>query len=307
MYILIMRHFINPNPDPFPQQAFHITDGGERYYPHIDHATLQEISQTNQPRLIRQHAHTDVYHLVLYTRGQNDIALGGKRVSVGRGVLVPTGPGTGHTFSPLNPGQLAYHEITFSLRAADGICLTLPILKLLEMITGIDLPPATLPVTLNDGLFQDICRAFERLFAILRHPHVLQHVRIAGALANILEMLASSLFESFFNESVTDPEIARIRNYMKTHCGAPLDMGELARRAGMSRATFGRRFRARTGQSPLAYQNNLKIEAAKNLLRTTSLTLAEIATRLGYCDAYHFGRNFKQAVGVPPGRFRRRE
>lgn len=302
-----MRHFVNPNPIPLPQQAFHITWKGVIYYPHIEHATLQEVAQAERPQAIRQHLHTDVYHLVLYTRGENDIALNGHRLPVSRGILIPTGPGTEHTFSPLNPGQLAYHEITFSMRASSGTCLTYPVVELLSLINGVDFPPATVPVRLNDGHFQDFVRAFEKLFAILCHPHVLQHVRMAGALANILEMITSSLVERFFNESITDPEIADICNFMKAHCGAPLDIASLARKAGLPRATFGRRFRAQTGMSPMSYRNALKIEAAKNLLRTTSLSLAEIATRLGYCDAYHFGRNFKQATGQSPGRFRRRE
>ena len=48
----------------------------------------------------------------------------------------------------------------------------------------------------------------------------------------------------------------------------------------------------------------LRIEAAKDLLRNTALSMGEIAALLQFTDQSHFARRFREAVGVTPRAFR---
>ena len=84
-----------------------------------------------------------------------------------------------------------------------------------------------------------------------------------------------------------------------------LELDDLAAVAGLDRFSFSRRFKARTGLSPLAYVHRSKIEAAGFLLAGTDLPLSEVAQKLGFCDEFHFGRVFKKWRGIPPGQWRR--
>ena len=85
-----------------------------------------------------------------------------------------------------------------------------------------------------------------------------------------------------------------------------IDLAAVARNAGMSYESFRKRFKLATGSAPVEYRNHKRLETARQLLRSTSLTIREIAASLGYYDEYHFSRRFRKATGSAPGAYRRR-
>lgn len=103
----------------------------------------------------------------------------------------------------------------------------------------------------------------------------------------------------------TDELIVEIQLAMQRRLQEPLAMPELAREFGLSPRSFDRRFRAATGNSPLAYLQQQRIKVAKELLASTNLGAAEIAWRVGYTDYGHFARLFKRALAVQPLAYRR--
>lgn len=76
-------------------------------------------------------------------------------------------------------------------------------------------------------------------------------------------------------------------------------------RSGVPERTFKRRFKAATGIPLIDYLQNLRIEAAKELLETTSVAVDEISAEVGYSDASFFRRLFKRLVGLTPVAYRR--
>jgi AraC family transcriptional regulator len=83
----------------------------------------------------------------------------------------------------------------------------------------------------------------------------------------------------------------------------PAGLEELADLAGLSAFHFHRMFRHSHGLGPLAYQENLRVETAKRLMRA-GLGLAEVAAACGWCHQSHFTRAFRAATGTTPGRWR---
>lgn len=81
-------------------------------------------------------------------------------------------------------------------------------------------------------------------------------------------------------------------------------IAQLASHNQISTRTYLRRIRLETGLSATQYLSQLRAERAKTLLRTTSLSVLEIALRLGYCDRSHFARAFSRAVGMTPSQYR---
>ena len=79
---------------------------------------------------------------------------------------------------------------------------------------------------------------------------------------------------------------------------------ELAAELGISRATLNRRFLDTVGFSPVHYRNRCRMEKAKLLLSSSTLSVKEIANLLGYCHQFHFSEEFKRYCGVSPHRFR---
>ena len=103
----------------------------------------------------------------------------------------------------------------------------------------------------------------------------------------------------------SDPSIARAIRLMHEKLAEPLRVAELARSVGCSRAVFARRFVAATGSAPHQFMNTLRLERAARLLSETELSLAEIASQVGYASEFSFSRAFKRQRGIAPSVFRR--
>jgi AraC-like DNA-binding protein len=82
----------------------------------------------------------------------------------------------------------------------------------------------------------------------------------------------------------------------------PLHIEQLARELGMSVSGFHHHFKAVTAMSPLQFQKQLRLQEARRLLLGEDLDAASAGYRVGYRDAAHFNREYKNLFGVPPMR-----
>ncbi len=94
-------------------------------------------------------------------------------------------------------------------------------------------------------------------------------------------------------------------DFMASHyADAGLRLEDVARAAHLSADHFGRLFRQRTGMSPMARLQALRIEHACRLLDQQSLRIHEVAEHVGFQDPFHFSRVFSQKTGVGPREYR---
>ncbi|MCP5071480.1 MAG: AraC family transcriptional regulator [bacterium] len=78
----------------------------------------------------------------------------------------------------------------------------------------------------------------------------------------------------------------------------------LARAAGASRATLARNFVTAVGTTPMRFLTQRRLGVAKRLMERTTMTLDEIAGRVGYSSAFSLSKAFKREFGHSPGAFR---
>jgi AraC-like DNA-binding protein len=83
-----------------------------------------------------------------------------------------------------------------------------------------------------------------------------------------------------------------------------LTLDDLARAAHMQRNYFCRFFRAATGLTPMVFLMQHRLQAARDLLRDTTLNVTEIGVRTGFYDTAHLSRAFTAWQGQSPTRFR---
>jgi AraC-like DNA-binding protein len=128
----------------------------------------------------------------------------------------------------------------------------------------------------------------------------------ADALTEIVVFLGqlTRLVVSGAGEPAQIDPIQRAQALLQSELGQRLEIAEVARRVEVPYETFRRRFRALTGETPKRFRDSARIAAAKDLLRTSSMTNRQLAAALGYADGFHFSRRFKQAVGVSPRLYR---
>jgi AraC family transcriptional regulator, transcriptional activator FtrA len=99
--------------------------------------------------------------------------------------------------------------------------------------------------------------------------------------------------------------ISRVMAWALQHLDRPMTVAALARHAAMSPRTFARAFAAATGTTPMHWLARRRIDAAKELLETTDLSVDQVADRVGFGSAVTLRARFTQVAGVAPSQYRR--
>src|SRR3954449_7979505 len=94
--------------------------------------------------------------------------------------------------------------------------------------------------------------------------------------------------------------IARVLRHIHSEYARPLDVEELARKAGMSASVFHHHFKLVTASSPLQYIKRIRLDRAKSLMTLDGYNAGSAARAVGYESASQFGREFKRLFGVTP-------
>jgi AraC-like DNA-binding protein len=106
------------------------------------------------------------------------------------------------------------------------------------------------------------------------------------------------------NVSTPDWRIRRAADYISANPGGGADVDDFARQAGLSRAHFFRLFQSSIGVPPKVYLNVVRMERAVEAVLHDDAQLGDIGVRLGFTEAAHFTRFFRNHAGVCPSEFR---
>jgi len=233
---------------------------------------------------------------------------------------------------PLHPGDVVF----VAAGAEHGISRTPCTLAELPPIAMGNVPPPPSPVD-----FEFLCGSY--FFADGRVPGILHRLPGVVSftpdyarhpeLRTVVEMLAADFTEAgpgsgAARSALIDLMVVHILRHLQEHGGhelspqrveagiedalrviheqpeRPWTVQQLSVVAGMSRATFTRRFRAGMGTSPMAYLTDWRLTSAAGLLVETTAPLTTVARRSGYATPFAFTHAFRRKYGVPPGHYR---
>ena len=125
-----------------------------------------------------------------------------------------------------------------------------------------------------------------------------------------IDNLKISLFERRMS-TVEEPQkqeertINGITRYLQEHLSEEMSLSVLAEEFHLNAQYISQLFKSEIGVGFLAYLTNIRMEKAKKLLLSTSLSVAEVAEQSGYGDYRVFTKVFKKAEGITPSQFRR--
>jgi AraC-like DNA-binding protein len=100
--------------------------------------------------------------------------------------------------------------------------------------------------------------------------------------------------------------LLRAKDLADARYSEPLDVDEMARAAGLSRAHFSREFRRAFGVAPHAYLLTRRLERAAALLRVTDRSVADICLSVGLTSVGSFTTSFTRTFGASPTAYRAR-
>jgi AraC-like DNA-binding protein len=95
---------------------------------------------------------------------------------------------------------------------------------------------------------------------------------------------------------------AKAVTWLRNNFKRTLNVDELASMTGMSRSTLNHHFRGLTAMSPLQFQKQLRLHAARQKMLTDELDAASAAFEVGYESPSQFNREYKRFFGRPPMR-----
>lgn len=97
----------------------------------------------------------------------------------------------------------------------------------------------------------------------------------------------------------------QVKSWLVAHMAEPYQLQQLAGALNVSTRTLLRRFRDETNESPLAYLQRCRVDAAKTLLESTDTPVLGVMSAVGYGDESTFRRLFASHVGMTPAAYRR--
>lgn len=131
-----------------------------------------------------------------------------------------------------------------------------------------------------------------------------------GAMTSLKNMkeyvryLFGRLEESWKGESLADNAIELVKSYIEQCLGEEINRSILAEKACLSEDYLSKLFASKTGMSIPAYIASRRMERAKEYLDGTSLTIGEVAMKVGYSNFSYFSKTFRELVGCTPNEYR---
>lgn len=110
--------------------------------------------------------------------------------------------------------------------------------------------------------------------------------------------------DSAHDQTTRDERVRRAVDLMAEKLREPFSLEEMARTCGISSSRLAHLFREQIGVPPQQYLGDLRLQRAAQLLRSTGLTVGEIAEEAGYTGAFYFSSRFRKRFGLSPTSYR---
>ena len=232
------------------------------------------------------------YQLLYITEGEGVFnSAHAKDVPLKAGDLFLLFPGEWHTYYPTGKHGWKSYWIGFKGKNVDD--------RVKAGFLSVDKP------IYHVGFSADIIRLYEEAYKRAQEEAPYLHQILAGIvnhLVGLMYALERSMELSKDHTRVDMINLARLR--IRESLEVDLTIQQVAEDLGVSYSNFRKLFKEFTGISPALYQQDLRLQRAKELLATTTLSIKEIAYRLRFESPDYFSSKFKIKTGKKPSEFR---
>jgi AraC family transcriptional regulator of arabinose operon len=144
---------------------------------------------------------------------------------------------------------------------------------------------------------------FDQIISILENKVEPREMEIANI--SLFHFMASLVYYKETNPSFHDMDaVSNSITFMKKNIQGFFSIEELARQQNLSVSHYSKRFKIKTGHSPVQYFNQLKVHKSCEYLYLSNRSIKEICAELGFDDPYYFSRLFKKCTGFSPSNYK---
>jgi len=263
------------------------------YFPNLAMEGIQSLYFTSNRPLHTIHEHVSVLLAVSSGAGSLQREQETYKLSQGTSVLLPPGAKAVVTAGPGQPLHIYMLTISTQAQARTTHESSMGRLSMIGSAKNVEYfidEPA-------------IAARLEELF-IHRLPesetrHMRNQIVFHQVLLALLERMESG-------DSFSDlPSMERSLAYMEGHFNEKITTELLSEMAGVSRSHYSILFKQMTGFSPNEYLSKLRVHRAKELIIGSTLSLRDIALKVGYKDEFYLSRRFKHQTGETPSSYSR--
>jgi AraC-like DNA-binding protein/mannose-6-phosphate isomerase-like protein (cupin superfamily) len=230
------------------------------------------------------------YQILFIADGEGEFEdQSGRNISVGAGDAILLFPNVWHRYRPKRETGWSEYWVSLAGPTVDG------------WVKGGIISPELPVIHIKDRLL--LVDAYTRILDHIRHERPGYSQLIAAEASTIV----ANIVVAERSEGMADELVDKIRNakhFLEEEVGQLPEMRQLAARLHLSTSHFYRLFKEQTGLSPYQYHLQIRINRARDLLRTTQLSIKQIASMLGFSNTYHFSKTFKGRIGMSPSRWR---
>jgi len=176
--------------------------------------------------------------------------------------------------------------------------------ELLLEIDDLAPPPVGTPRGISStSMTPELAGAVIRLLESLKSPidsRILGHQIVREVIYRVLKGEQGGALRALASRDDHFTRIARVLRHIHSEYAKPIDIQELARRAGMSTSVFHHQFKLVTATSPLQYIKRIRLDRARTLMALDGYNAGSAARAVGYESASQFGREFKRLFRMTP-------
>ena len=148
----------------------------------------------------------------------------------------------------------------------------------------------------------DYLRAFRKLYDVITAPKEVCKLRLVETLEYILKLEEGCTFKDALQQLAIKPQ-KELTRFMELHFDKPLDVEQYAGLAGMSVATFRRKFHQQFNTSPKKWLIQKRLSKAQEILKQNRMPVNQVALASGYSDIPHFIKSFEHHFKISPKKF----
>lgn len=156
------------------------------------------------------------------------------------------------------------------------------------------------------GFSDDIVRLYDTALKCAMQEAAYSQQMLAGIVNHLLGLMYSLERNILLNKNFENVDMVnKARMMIREHIESSLSIQQIAEQLGVGYSNFRKLFKEYTGISPALYQQDLKLQRAKELLCTTEISIKEIAYQLNFDSPDYFSAKFKTKTGRKPSDFRK--
>jgi AraC-like DNA-binding protein len=273
---------------------------------HVDHVHLNQ-------RWNYKHVISPYYRLYYIDDGEGYISNAQQQLTLEPGFIymIPS-----FTLCNLKcPASLSQYFIQFFEDSPDGISLFHNNRTLMKVpATAIDIANFKRILDINPGRGinrSDNPRVYEKNEYYRQYQELNNrqsdtvYMETLGILLQLLSRFLGARHSQPDNPEPIPSRVLDTMSYIQLHLKETLTIAHLAQRVNQHPDYFSRQFLQYTGERPLHYIHEKRVERAQYLITTTSMSYLDIAAETGFDTLPHFSKIFKKITGTTPNNYRK--